>query len=220
MSHVFAVRGQVPEVIRNDEGLYEGNLIHYARIIFRNAQNLLNPYHNFRHMLHVAWLCWNACRYYQLQLTSRQRRNLMIAALFHDFDHPGKVGQDDLNIERAIRALDKYILPEDRPHFEDIAGLIRATEYPHQGETVGLELRVQILRDADVMQGFSVAWIQQILGFAAEWQKTPAEVLLGQTKFFQELKLSTEWAQKMCPPTEFASKMQEIKELIEIFLGE
>ena len=81
--------GDLPEIIGNEENLYEGNLILYFRILFYNSTNLKNPYHNFRHTLHVLWLCQKACRYYQKKLTPRQMRNLLIAALFHDFDHPG-----------------------------------------------------------------------------------------------------------------------------------
>lgn len=56
--------GDLPEIIGNEENLYEGKLILYFRILFCNSTNLKNPYHNFRHT-----------------------RNLLIAALFHDFDH-------------------------------------------------------------------------------------------------------------------------------------
>ena len=83
------ITGDLPEIIGNEENLYEGNLILYFRILFYNSNNLKNPYHNFRHTLHVLWLCQKACRYYQKKLTPRQMRNLLIAALFHDFDHPG-----------------------------------------------------------------------------------------------------------------------------------
>jgi hypothetical protein len=83
------ITGDLPEIIGNEENLYEGNLTLYFRILFYNSNNLNNPYHNFRHTLHVLWLCQKACRYYQKKLTPRQMRNLLIAALFHDFDHPG-----------------------------------------------------------------------------------------------------------------------------------
>jgi len=83
------ITGDLPEIIGNEENLYEGNLTLYFRILFYNSNNLNNPYHNFRHTLHVPWLCQKACRYYQKKLTPCQMRNLLIAALFHDFDHPG-----------------------------------------------------------------------------------------------------------------------------------
>jgi hypothetical protein len=102
--------GDLPEIIGNEENLYEGNLILYFRILFYNSTNLKNPYHNFRHTLHVLWLCQKACRYYQKKLTPRQMRNLLIAALFHDFDHPGhphpgEQDPDRINIRIAIAGL-------------------------------------------------------------------------------------------------------------------
>jgi hypothetical protein len=60
-------------------------------------------------MLHVTWLCYQAAEFYRDRLTQRQIRNLLIAALFHDFDHPGHPhpGADDpdrINIGRSIAA--------------------------------------------------------------------------------------------------------------------
>ena len=51
------ITGDLPEIIGNEENLYEGNLTLYFRILFYNSNNLNNPYHNFRHTLHVLWLC-------------------------------------------------------------------------------------------------------------------------------------------------------------------
>src|SRR5215471_7864112 len=86
---VSEVTGDVPKIIGNEECLYESDLTEYFRLLFFKSSNLYNPYHNFRHMLHVLWLCHKACRYYQNRLAPRQMRNLLITALFHDFDHPG-----------------------------------------------------------------------------------------------------------------------------------
>ena len=40
------ITGDLPEIIGNEENLYEGNLILYFRILFYNSNNLKNPYHN------------------------------------------------------------------------------------------------------------------------------------------------------------------------------
>jgi len=40
------ITGDLPEIIGNEENLYEGNLILYFRILFYNSNNLRNPYHN------------------------------------------------------------------------------------------------------------------------------------------------------------------------------
>jgi hypothetical protein len=83
------ITGDIPKIIANHARLYKGDLIPYFRTIFFSATNLENPYHNLRHMLHVTWLCHQACAYYRAELTPLQIRELLIAALFHDFNHPG-----------------------------------------------------------------------------------------------------------------------------------
>jgi len=39
------IRGSLPQIVRNDHDLYEGNLVHYLQGIFNHAINLNNPYH-------------------------------------------------------------------------------------------------------------------------------------------------------------------------------
>lgn len=215
------VRGSVPQVIRNDAGLYVGDLVHYFKVVFNVAQNTFGPYHNFRHMLHVTVLCHMACEYYRDQLSPRMMRNLLIAALFHDFDHSTMMGNDDLNIARAVRALDKHLLPEDRHCREDIVSLIAATEYPYKVDAKDLPLSGLIIRDADMSQGLSVAWIQQIVfGLAEEWRKTPIEVLKGQEAFLSSLRFHTEWGQAMFPQHIIDEKRAEARELVALLQDE
>lgn len=211
------IQGDIPEIIRNDAGVYSGDLKFYFAVLFYLAQNNNHPYHNLRHMLHVMWLCYQACIFYGDRISHRDKRNLLIAALFHDFNHSGKFGNDIENIERAIAALRLYILPEDRLYFEQIEGLIRPTEYPYKIASEELTLLGKILRDADVSQAFSVAWLQQILiGLAKEWGKTPIEVLRMQEPFLSNLKFHTEWGHAMFPQILFTQKIEEIRALLTI----
>lgn len=203
----------IAEIIRNDEDRYDGNLAPYFRALFFHAQNLRHPYHNLRHMLHVTWLCYQASVFYDSRLTRREVRNLLIAALFHDFDHSGQFGNDDLNIERAIRGLKHHIQPEDIDHLRDIEVVIRASEFPHRD--VQESLLVSILRDADVSQALTVAWIQQvIIGLATEWGKPPLEVLKSQKGFHRSLKLVTDWAASFFPARLIEAKIAEAEALL------
>src|SRR5712671_5146112 len=192
--------GDLPEIIGNEENLYEGNLILYFRILFYNSTNLKNPYHNFRHTLHVLWLCQKACRYYQNRLTPRQMRNLLIAALFHDFDHPGhphpsEGDPDRINIPIAIAGLRRYIMPADRCFLPEIDALIEATHYPYKIGSDKLDLLGQIIRDADLAQALSPAWIQQVvIGLAQESEVEPLDVLRAQGAFLAGLSFHTRWA--------------------------
>ncbi|MDP1690286.1 MAG: hypothetical protein Q8L52_03760 [bacterium] len=209
--------GSIPEIIRNDGHLYEGDLVRYFQILFHHAQNVKHPYHNFRHVSHVLWLCYKACLFYRDVLTAREMRNLLIAALFHDFDHSGQFGNDDLNIERAIRSLRNYILQVDRPFLEKIAELIHATEYPYVVPLEKLTLCGKILCDADMSQALSVAWIQQVIfGLSAEWNKKPIEVLKIQKPFLMGLTFHTVWAHHQFPKREIEAKIKEARELFEL----
>lgn len=221
----MVIRGGIPAIVRNDAGCYEGNLVSYFQILWNHAQNLNNPYHNFRHICHVLWLCHEAClyytKYYPSELTLRQKRNLLIAALFHDFDHTGKSGPDWMNIAIAMRAIDRFLLPEDRPYRMDISRLVSFTEYPYAVGPEDLDLSALILRDADMGQAFSVAWIQQVIfGLAAEWGKTPLEVVKMQGPFHEKVRFHTKWGQKMFPASDVRTKINEATELLELLTTE
>jgi hypothetical protein len=209
------ILGGLPAIIRNDHGIYLGDLVAYFRAVFKKAQNLNHPYHNFRHMFHVVWLAYQACSFYRGQLTTRERRNLLIAAMFHDFDHSGIMGDDDLNIARAIRCLEKYIMPGDVEYKTQIYDLIRATEYPYRVTISQVSLSGWILRDADLSQVFSVAWIQQVVfGLAREWSRPPLEILSMQSGFIDKLKYHTEWARATFSPDDLEAKAREARELL------
>src|SRR5262249_42027862 len=84
-------------------------------------------------------------RYYREQLVPRQMRNLLIAALFHDFDHPGHAHRgvedpDRINIDIAIAGLRRYIMPGDRLCLPEIEALIEATHYPYKIASDALDL--------------------------------------------------------------------------------
>lgn len=216
------VTGSLPEIIRNEEGLYEGNLIEYFRILFFKARNLNAPYHNLRHMLHVFYMCHEAIRYMaslggDYRFSERGARNLLIAALFHDFDHTARSGSDDLNIEYAIRALKANILEEDRDSFEDIAQLIRLTQYPYTILHEDLSELGLVIRDADMSQALNPAWIQQVVfGLAYEWGKTPHEVLRMQGGFHKNLRFYSIWGQHEFPQEVIDAKAKEAEELLTI----
>ncbi len=214
MSSRLEVSGSIPAIIWNNEGVYEGNLIHYFKAIWNHAQNLNNPYHNYRHMTHVMWLCHDAARYYRMQ--PRQARDLVIGALFHDFDHTGKAGPDRVNIDRALEGFTRHTHRLDRGNSAlNIIDIIEATEYPHQESSFSSSLVAKIIRDADLAQGLDPAWTQQVvLGLAAEWGKTPLEVLKMQIPFYQNLEFKTEWARQRFPQEAISDKINECEEML------
>ncbi len=185
---VLPTVGGIPAFINDDYDLYEGNMVHYYRVV-SNARNVMNPYHNIRHMLHVGFMCYSALYFYReigKPIEKRDSRNLMIKGLMHDYDHRGMTKHDDLNIELAVRGLKEVIPNEDKFWLGEISlGISRATQFPYIYPAGDLSLPDQILRDADMTQVFSTAWIHQVIyGLSVEMGKTPLEVL----------KFNTEWA--------------------------
>ena len=216
---IGAQRETIPYVVKNVEGVYEGDLAHYYWVIFNFAKNLNNSYHNFRHLFHMVWLCYTACQYYIPRglMTKREARNLVIGASFHDFDHSGKGGHDDLNIIAAIRGLEKHILEEDMPYFAEICSIIRPTEYPYVVEAKGLSLLAQIMRDADVSQVFSTAWIQQVIfGLGNELGLTPMQMLKMQEPFISKLEFTTDWAKERFGDLVVKEKLEEVRDLVSL----
>lgn len=203
-------------IILNPSKHYDGDLKHYFQVVFEKARNLSNPYHNFRHIFHVTYLCYLAIIYYGDKITSREARALLIAAMFHDFNHPGKTGNDDLNIEFALRGLRGNLLEEDKELLPLIEDMILSTEFPPKKDRPTLTLLQQIICDADVSQAMSVAWIQQIIfGLAGEMSMTSRQVLEMQGTFLGSLKFQTEWANEMFPKASIDEKIAEAKELLD-----
>jgi hypothetical protein len=210
--------GSLLEVATNPKKIYEGNLEYYFKVVWDQATNLYNPYHNFRHMFHITWLCYLACIYYHRLLTKRQRRNLLIAAITHDMNHLGVAGDDRLNIERAVRAMKACLLPEDQPHAYEIEWIVRPTQFPHTVASSEISLSAKILRDADLTQSLSPVWIQEVvLGLSAEWDIPAIEVFRMQKEFLGKLRFTTSWANELFPPEAIAAKIAEAEGLAKVF---
>ena len=203
----------IAELIGNIEGKYPGDLSWYFKILFCEATNLYNPYHNLRHMLHVTWEAYDGCIYHNLR--PEQFRSVLVAAMFHDFNHSAGTGNDDLEVKCAIRAFEKYMDPVDAGNAREIITHIKATEYPYVIHTEKLLIGSKILRDADMSQTFSVAWIQQILlGLSSEMRMTPEDFLKTQEIFMERvLKFHSVWGERKFGHQK-PSRIAEVKEYL------
>lgn len=206
------------EIMDNPHDVYEGNLQRYFSLIFR-APNIYNPYHDLQHMLSVTRICYRACRYYVGlgQMTRRQARNLLIAALFHDYGHPGLPQDDLINIETAVDALRQYILKEDAPYLAEIIMIIETTQYPHKDYGENLTLLQAIIRDADLGQTFGDDWIRDILfGLGKEMGKSPYEMLEMQEDFLRGIRFySTFGREYYGGEPAIDAKIREVRSLLE-----
>jgi hypothetical protein len=176
-------------------------------------------------MLHVLWLCYKACLHYEKKLTPREMRNLLVAALFHDFDHPGhphpEEDPDRINIKIAISGLRRYTIQGDRASLPEIEALIEATHYPYKTAGKQLGLLAKIIRDADLAQALSPVWIQQVvIGLAQEWGVKPLEVLRVQRSFLGALRFNTRWARQLFPQQLVQEKIAEAEKLLRLLQAE
>lgn len=193
------------DIIENIESFYSGDLKHYFKAIW-GSTNVNLPYHNIRHMLHVMWSAYNGLKFYEDRFDKDTRRCVLIAALFHDFNHTGKTGNDDVNIEIALRGIEHNILPEDMKYLTKIKSYISATRFPH----FDIEFNVQnlpmfLLRDADVSYTLSDVWIQTVgFGLNYELGLTSEQILRGQEQFLNSVELFTDWARM-----EYSAKLKD-----------
>ncbi len=203
--------GDMPAVFYNVGGLYEGDLRYYFKVI-ANAPNIHHGYHGLHHMLHVMWVCYQACVFYHRlgQLSPRRMRNLLIAALFHDYDHVGKGGDDKVNIRRAVYGLKRHIAAADRPYFREIAIILMATHYPHCDLGPDPLLEQLIIRDADASQVFGPEWFGHVVaGFGSELGKSPREMLEVQDRFLEGLTFYTDFGKVVFGEAAIFAKRQE-----------
>jgi hypothetical protein len=209
--------GDIVSMIANRDDVYAGaNLAHYFTVVM-NAPNIHHGYHGLRHMLYVTWVCYQACKFYQRLglMSKREARNLLIAALFHDYGHCGKAGDDAVNIEMALDGLREHVQDFDRDHLVTISTIIAATQFPHADLGGTPSLGEQIIRDADLSQAFGTAWIGDIVaGFGSELGKTPVEMLEQQLKFLEGVKFHSNFGKVFFGQDALNAKYHETEELL------
>lgn len=121
----------------------------------RNPSGKVN-YHNNYHIYYMTWLCDQI----YLSLNWEDQLNcdhlsLLVACMFHDFDHTGGRKDDHTNILRAIEGFHTArkempnITAWEKINSEKVAALISITEYPYTDKARTLE--EQCMRDADLL---------------------------------------------------------------------
>lgn len=206
-------------MLLNEENVYaEKNLNRYYRVQFFRSGN--NGYHNLQHFFRVFSHLYDAGKFYLLRekLNRREIRNLLIAGLMHDWDHPGTKPEDDsVNIELAIAGLREHIEDCDRQHLPDIERLIWATRYPHLLD-IEIDLRAQLIREADVAQALDDEWLQLVVcGLATEWNMRRTDIMVMQPRFLESLRTAfqSEWAQQTLLPL-VGPKLADVSALVAI----
>jgi len=204
----------IVSIVNNEEGLYAGDLNHYYKLVF-TAPNVNNPYHNFRHMMHVFCRVYEGACYngYYKEIGPQRFRALLIASLFHDYGHSEKMGNDVKEIATALNFLDEQLLPIDRSLWPEIKELISATEFPYNNEVA---IGAKIMRDADMSQLLSDVWMQQIIfGLAQEMGISPADNLVREIDFLRSIEFCSDWGQKTFKP-QIPARVAELTGLLNL----
>jgi hemerythrin len=164
---------------------------HLGNLLNDNKSNNA-PYHNLNHTLCVIKNVYYLAN--QEDLNNKEIKNLVLAAIYHDFNHSQGEKKDDENIKEAIKALKKYVEGDTT----DIEELIKATQYPYVIEDKDLSDSQKVLKDADVMQIFEDNFIQQVIyGLSTELKMSVKDFLPIQIKFLDNLKYYTKAAQEI-----------------------
>ena len=172
---------------------------HYEKVRDHNPANDL-PYHNWYHTLCMVEKCVEGANWHNLPWQSI--RNLIVAALFHDYAHSGGRTNDTENIARAVRCL-ANTGPALAMNIVDVEQIIRVTEYPYVLEPVCIEHR--IIRDADLMQVLRIdTWEEMVIhGLRKEIEVklgNPLSVLemcAGQIDFLRKIKVHSDWGKEV-----------------------
>jgi hypothetical protein len=161
--------------------------------IMKNSTSNDLPYHNFNHLLTVVRYTYGACRFYEL--TEKEEKEMLLAALFHDVNHSGGKETDDVNVKVAKLTVLDFINDYDIDiDGDEVCRIIDATQYPYVIEPKDMDLKQQIIRDADLMQVFEYNWIQQnMMGLCSEMGITMDKMIPGQRQFLMSAQFNTNW---------------------------
>lgn len=167
----------------------------YFHILLTENTGATNPYHNNYHILTVFTNCYRASK--KERLEKKKTRLLLIAALFHDFNHSAGKFTDDVNVKNSISSFWKYSV-ESEIDSEKIVEIIKATQYPYVISENELFLEQKIIRDCDLMQWYENNYLQQVFyGLSQEMNLNFKTSPMLYVKFIEGMKPMTNYGKFM-----------------------
>jgi hypothetical protein len=166
------------------------NLNGYLAYFIKHNKGNMNPYHNLYHMQCVVENTYLLTQ--GSELTEKEIRILLIAAMFHDFNHTTNKDTESSNIADAIRGLHKCCVELGEYFDLKYVDLINNTSYPYTKSASELTFGEQVLRDADMLQCFDKNYIQQVvIGLSSEWKMDMVKSLDVQYNYVSSVEFST-----------------------------
>lgn len=172
-------------------GIYTKYPVIVNAIKYINESNPGNghPYHGIDHLFTV-FKC--ACDVSEYNVCDN-RPELLIAALFHDYNHLGKMGNDHANILKACDGLVEFHIKFPDFDLAYACYIITCTEFPYVVSEEELTKEGQIIRDCDLSYLFDdLSIVKLYSGLRTEFGTTLDEFTSTQDKFFNNVKFHDE----------------------------
>jgi hypothetical protein len=207
-----------PDILEDIFQLY--NLQEYLKYFNEKDTTIqFNSYHNRVHSYSVALNCYEGAIYSKLD--PQQIRILLLAGLFHDFNHSQGWYDDKQNVEIAVKGFtdihaivpcDKQIYHED---FLKVKAAIRATKIPYN-DMVVKDIIFKLIRDADNMMPYELSSVRlnSYIGLLSEVNNLK-DVFISDfcediLKYTTKIKWNTRWAKQKYLVLDFPKMVRDV----------
>ena len=154
------------------EIIKELNLDRYLKIVIKFSNSNKAPYHNFYHIMCKIKHTYNIAK--SQGYLPKAIRTLVLADLFHDFNHSMGEHDDAWNVKEAIKSFLQHSIETEETN-KKVISLIQATQYPYVISEDDVDLDQKITRDSDLLQQYEDNYIQQVYFGLSEELKRPFE---------------------------------------------
>jgi hypothetical protein len=191
-------------------------------------------YHNQCHSYSVALNCYEGAMNTAL-LTSNDRVAILLAGLFHDYQHTQNLDlchkEDSVNIRIAVNGFleihSKVKQPVDDVICKKVVYLIQTTEYPYKTNSIKLRCPLaKIIRDADLMNIYEEPEValQQLYGLYKEKLNGIPFSQIGNTPttrdwfkanvvFLKSVNFISQWAKLKAFKRNYPARIAEVQQL-------
>ena len=185
--------------------------------IIKNSNSNYAPYHNLNHNITVSLFSYYLGK--SEKLNEIDFSELLIASLFHDFNHSAGKKNDSNNINEAKKGISEFLkeYPIENVSLGKINKILDATEFPYKIKNEDLNIQQKIIRDADLCQLFESNRLQSnFLGLQKEAGITLEEQIKRQEVFYKNLNFNTEMGKKLGErfKKEINEELNYLKEII------
>lgn len=169
----------------------------FKYVVLNNKSNGA-PYHNLNHLLTVTKAVYDGMQLEGL-VKDKKLKEMLVAAMFHDFNHSTGKKTDDKNIIDAKKGIKEFAESQKLELDLDFIGkVLDATQYPYVIDKKDLDIYQAVIRDADMAQTMQYNWIHQcVFGLSQELKVNFVDFVQSQKKFIANVEFNTTWGKQM-----------------------